>query len=398
MAADAIAQARLAAELRGSTSVDSALLTESTVVSYVLSLGDKTPISPSPPHTVTEFTDGNLNYAWAVRSSGGGVFVKQAPPYIKCLGADYGLPAERMLLESAALDLYGRVAPGTVPRHLHLDPQRCVMVLELLDGYELMRTALRAGRTDAKHAAEEVGKFMGLTHKATHRDRVPAAERAALESHFANTTMCGITADYVFTKPLDAADPTNKCSAAVAKLAATLRADDELRRGVAELREVFLSEKECLIHGDLHTGSVMVPAAGSSGAAKVIDGEFAFYGPAAFDVGTFVANIAFALVSVGDDADARKRCLQMIDMATQTYADEMGMTKSDDQAIFNERTAGFAGCELIRRVIGAAHVDDLELMPPGTQRDAAERAALNLGMQLVKTRSMLEIAWSESQR
>ena len=159
-------------------------------------------------------------------SSGGGVFVKQAPPYIKCLGADYGLPAERMLLESAAIDLYGRVAPGTVPRHLHLDPQRCVMVLELLDGYELMRTALRAGRADSTLAefndfcmhASEVGTFMGRTHKATHRDRVPAAERAALEAQFANATMCGITADYVFTKPLDAADPTNKCSAAVAGL------------------------------------------------------------------------------------------------------------------------------------------------------------------------------------
>ena len=395
MAADAIAQARLAAELRGSTSVDSALLTESTVISYVLSLGDKTPLSPSPPHTVTEITDGNLNYAWAVRdSSGGGVFVKQAPPFIKCLGADYGLPAERMLLESAALDLYGRVAPGTVPRHLHLDPQRCVMVLELLDGYELMRTALRAGRTDAKHAAEEVGKFMGLTHKATHRDRVPAAERAALESHFANATMCGITADYVFTKPLDAADPTNKCSDAVAELAATLRADDEFRRGVAELREVFLKEKECLIHGDLHTGSVMVPAAGCSGVSKVIDGEFAFYGPAAFDVGTFVANIAFSVVSVGADADARKRCLRMIDMALRAYTDEMGMADSDAQGL-SDRAAGFAGCELIRRVIGAAHVDDLELMPPGEKRDAAERAALRLGMALVKFRSMVEIAWSE---
>ena len=376
---------------------DTALLTEATVVTYVLGLGDKTPLSPSPPHTVTEITDGNLNYAWAVRDgSGGGVFVKQAPPYIKCLGADYGLPAERMLLESAALDLYGRVAPGTVPRHLHLDPQRCVMVLELLDGYELMRTALRAGHADAKHAIE-VGKFMGLTHKATHRDRVPAAERAALEAKFANATMCGITADYVFTKPLDADDPTNKCSAHVVTLAAELRADDELRRGVAELREIFLSEKECLIHGDLHTGSVMVPAAGSSGAAKVIDGEFAFYGPAAFDVGTFVAHIVFSLLSV--DADARHEAphLQMIDMALRAYAAEMGMVEpgsadssSDDDRLFIERAAGFAGCELIRRVIGAAHVDDLELMPAGTageERGDSEWAALTLGMQLVKTRS-----------
>lgn len=399
-----------------SPAIDTALLTEATVVTYVLGLGDKMiplvlGLSPSPPHTVTEITDGNLNYAWAVRDAvGGGVFVKQAPPYIKCLGADYGLPAVRMLLESAAIDLYGRVAPGTVPRHLHLDPQRCVMVLELLDGYELMRTALRAGRGDSTLAefndfcmhASEVGTFMGRTHKATHRDRVPAAERAALEAQFANATMCGITADYVFTKPLDAADPTNKCSAAVAGLAATLRADEDLRRGVAEMREIFLTVKECLIHGDLHTGSVMVPAAGRSGTAKVIDGEFAFYGPAAFDVGTFVANIAFALVSVGvaadvaaDDDDEHKRLLQMIRNAWHAYAGEMGNMLSgrnaywsdDDVRLFIERAAGFAGCELIRRVIGAAHVDDLELMPAGEKRDEAEWAALKLGMMLVKTRS-----------
>ena len=254
-----------------------------------------------------------------------------------------------------------------------------VAALRCADAAELNRTF-----------GEGAGTFMGEVQRQTHAALLPEAERAALERRFSNADMCGITADYVFSKPLDADDPTNKCSAHVADLAAELRADDELRRGVAELREVFLSEKECLIHGDLHTGSVMVPAAGSSGTAKVIDGEFAFYGPAAFDVGTFVANIAFALVSVGDDADARKRCLQMIDMATQTYADEMGMTKSDDQAIFNERVAGFAGCELIRRVIGAAHVDDLELMPAGTageERGDSEWAALTLGMQLVKTRS-----------
>ena len=59
----------------------------------------------------------------------------------------------------------------------------------------------------------------------------------------------------------------------------------------------------------------------------------------------------------------------------------------DDMRLFVERAAGFAGCELIRRVIGAAHVDDLELMPAGAQREVAEQAALKLGMSLVKTRS-----------
>ncbi len=62
------------ASTSGSPATADTALTEATVVAYVLGLGDKTPLSPSPPHTVTEITDGNLNYAWAVRgSSGGGV-------------------------------------------------------------------------------------------------------------------------------------------------------------------------------------------------------------------------------------------------------------------------------------------------------------------------------------
>ena len=41
------------------------------------------------------------------------------------------------------------------------------------------------------------------------------------------------------------------------------------------LREIFVDEKECLIHGDLHTGSVMVPdaAARVRRPAKVIDAD-----------------------------------------------------------------------------------------------------------------------------
>ena len=92
--------------------------------------------------------------------------------------------------------------------------------------------------------------------------------------------------------------------------------------------------------------------------------------------------------------DVEARYLQMIRAVWLDYKTEMGMGESperrlvlDDVRLFVERAAGFAGCELIRRVIGAAHVDDLELMLPGQKRDAAERAALKLGMLLVKTRS-----------
>lgn len=66
----------------------------------------------------------------------------------------------------------------------------------------------------------------------------------------------------------------------------------------------FITQAEALLHGDLHTGSVMV----TQDTAYVIDAEFAVYGPIAFDVGKFLANLLlalFALDGLGTAADPR---------------------------------------------------------------------------------------------
>ena len=46
-----------------------------------------------------------------------------------------------------------------------------------------------------------------------------------------------------------------------------------------------MGSPEALIHGDLHTGSIMV----TESETRVIDPEFAFYGPMGFDVGAVSA-------------------------------------------------------------------------------------------------------------
>ena len=55
----------------------------------------------------------------------------------------------------------------------------------------------------------------------------------------------------------------------------------------------FCERSQALIHGDLHTGSILV----SPDSTWVIDPEFAFYGPMAFDTGAFVANLMLAYFS-----------------------------------------------------------------------------------------------------
>ncbi len=68
-------------------------------------------------------------------------------------------------------------------------------------------------------------------------------------------------------------------------------------------------DAQALIHGDLHTGSIMV----NEQDTKVIDPEFAFYGPMGFDVGTLLANLLLNLCSHTVTANVVKATTQMFD-------------------------------------------------------------------------------------
>ena len=67
-------------------------------------------------------------------------------------------------------------------------------------------------------------------------------------------------------------------------------------REIGWLKWQFMTQAEALLHGDLHTGSVMVKAAavGAERSTKVIDSEFAFYGPIGFDIGALWGNYLIA--------------------------------------------------------------------------------------------------------
>merc|ERR1712228_29701 len=99
----------------------------------------------------------------------------------------------------------------------------------------------------------------------------------------------------------------------------------------------------------------MIPKAHASGSAKVIDAEFAHFGCAAFDVGTFIAHLLFAALACINVDETRSALV-----AAATTCWEQYTRDAATPLLLLQRTAGFAGCEIIRRVIGAAHVDDLE--------------------------------------
>ena len=121
-----------------------------------------------------------------------------------------------------------------------------------------------------------------------------------------NHALCKITEDLIFTDPYRVAEQNRWTQPWLDATAAAFREDLDLHAAISRLKLKFLNAPEALIHGDLHTGSIMV----TESETMVIDPEFAFYGPMGFDVGAVIGNLLMAyLASAGHERSPGERRL-----------------------------------------------------------------------------------------
>lgn len=144
-----------------------------------------------------------------------------------------------------------------------------------------------------------------------------------------NVELCRLTEQVIFSDPYKVSQYNHWTSPYLDRDAEAVREDNVLKLEIAELKSKYCfhprgsfypqnalichlsNQLECfsnrfceraqaLIHGDLHTGSVMV----TSDSTQVIDPEFAFYGPMGFDVGAFIGNLFLAYFAQDGHADS----------------------------------------------------------------------------------------------
>lgn len=334
---------------------------------------------------IEEIGDGNLNTVYRVSDATHtehSIVLKHAPPYIKILGPDYPLSIERLTFEARALELYARFANDTVPTQYDFDPEAAVIAMEDLRDAHVLRDDLINGTVDTT-IAEQIGRFMGTAHSRTYINNIDSATAEHYKQQFANTTMQAITADYVFTFPFTEHE-TNFWTPGLEPEIQRLKADTDFLEQAEHLKQIFLTAQQGITHGDLHTGSVLV----QDNTAKVIDAEFAFYGPVGFDLGLYWANYLLAHFAHQDNQRVQSALKTAIGQTWQTYTTTFEMTDTELKTqtlenIFHE-AVGFAGLEILRRLIGAAHVKDIENILDISQKLRAEKAALQFGITLVK--------------
>ncbi|MDU9006413.1 S-methyl-5-thioribose kinase [Sedimentitalea todarodis] len=241
---------------------------------------------------VQEVGDGNLNLVFIVTGPGGKAIVKQALPYVRLVGDSWPLPLYRAYFEYHALTRQAARDPGSVPSVYHFDEAQALIIMEFLAPHVILRRKLIAGERVAG-LAEFLGRYCARTAFRGSELSMQRPDKKADVALFAgNVEIPAITEALVFTDPYFDAE-MNSHTEGLEPVIARLRADVGLKVKVQQALQRFVSNTETMVHGDLHSGSIMSTDSDS----RVIDPEFVQYGPMGFDIGMLCANFLMAYFS-----------------------------------------------------------------------------------------------------
>lgn len=348
---------------------------------------------------VREVSDGNVNRVFLASNAAGtrSLALKQALPWVRVAGPSWPLSPDRANAEARAYEQLAKVAPDEIPAIHGYDPENYALVMEDLSDLEVLRTLLNEGASYGPHTSPQIGRLVARLAFSTSDFGMESAERKALIAASVNPELCKITEDVVLSEPYIEHEH-NHWHEGVADLAAAFRSDAVLRTEVADLRHVFMTSAQALLHGDLHSGSVMVGTREGAPVVRVFDPEFSFVGPIGFDLGLYWANAlvseerARALGRLTDHADQLRLSWEAFETEFRRLWPNRVDTFFDDAYLdrFLERvwtdSLGFAGTEIIRRIIGFAHLTDLTTLDDPVE---ASRRALLTGRELIVRRAEL---------
>ena len=358
--------------------------------------------------SVDEVGDGNLNLVFIVRGDKGSIIVKQALPYVRLVGDSWPLPLYRAFYEYHALMRQAARDPGTVPEVYFFDETQALIVMEFLTDHVILRKMLINGQK-----VEGLGDFCGkhcarMAFRGSELSMKSSEKKADVRLFAGNVEIPAITEGLVFTDPYyDAA--MNHHTSGLEPIISEMRANADLKGQVQAMLVKFSSNTETMIHGDLHSGSIMA----TDHQIRVIDPEFAQYGPMSVDIGMLTANFLMAFFSQPahrdtDLAGYQDWILEVIQACFSSFEAEFrhlwatertGMlypkTLFEDQgqssvlACSNVLagiwldTLRFCGIEMHRRCLSLAHNADFEKIADIALRAKLEARNLKMGTDLI---------------
>ncbi len=358
---------------------------------------------------IREVGDGNLNLVFIVSGSAGSVVVKQALPYVRMVGESWPLPLYRAHFEYYALVRQALRAPGIAPEVFYFDKPQALIVMEYLYPHTILRRKLINGER-VNLLGETIGEFCArMAFRGSELSLSSPEKKADVGLFSGNVAIPAITESLVFTDPYYGAE-MNRHTPELSPVVDTLRRNTRLKAKVQRLLMKFTANTETMLHGDLHSGSIMA----TESDVRVIDPEFSQYGPMAFDLGMAVANFLMAYFSQPahrqvDELDAYQAWILDVIEACFTRFDaefrhlwqtertgilfpralfEAQGNSADDacDALLEEirlDALAYCGIEMHRRVLSLAHNADFEEIEDTALRAKLEARNVLMGQALI---------------
>ena len=355
--------------------------------------------------TCAEIGDGNINYIFRVNNenTGKSIIIKHADTTSRSNATKLDL--NHNCIEAELLKYQDSLLPGSVPKVFHYDQTMCCICMEDLKDYENMRQAMVEHKT-FPYFVDAITDFMSSTLMRTSDNILPIQQKRKMVQQYTNPELCSVTERLVYTDPYTDNEGNNSIFEPNRDfIIRELYSDKNLHLEVAKLKESFKSNTQSLIHGDLHTGSIMV----KKESTKVLDPEFGCFAPAGYDVGNLIANLIFAWANAITTMPETNEKKNFIGWLEQTISNSIDMFRTKSLTILHNEmtdvmsnsdgfaewfvadilndTAGVTGLELNRRIVGVAKVKDITSIKDEKQRMIAERICVISAKECIMNRN-----------
>lgn len=368
------------------------------VISYVK---EKNLFSENADLTVKEIGDGNINYIFKVENKidGKSIVLKQADKLLRSSGRPLDLA--RSKIEANILRIENNLAPHFVPEIYFYDEIMCVLAMEDISEYKNLRTELIAGKIFLNFA-DNISEFLSRTLLLTTDLFMNKFEKKKNVKEFINPELCDISECLVFTEPYDNNKNRNIITTGNEEFVENmLYKNEDLHFAILKLREKFMNYSQSLIHGDLHSGSIFINEKG----IKIIDPEFSFYGPMAYDIGNVIGNLYFPLYRAQffmEDSKKKEefinwleKCILDIPILFSKKCKLLWEKYSNDKLLKNKKfrdyyieniikdSLAYAGTEIIRRTVGDTKVLELTSLENSEKKLELERDLINKAVSMI---------------
>lgn len=259
--------------------------------------------------------DGYVNFLFLLTDSNNKkIMIKWTSPYIITIfGFDLG--QERGEFEREYMILNSSIYPNSTAKVYFYSEDRFYFAMEYLDGFENFKNQLIKGLKN-DHFSEKIGEYLAYKGFKTSNLNLKPSEMLQNSFKFLKNSNTWAYLNHLNFKYHFDPKSNEKLHELVQLEIEKLQNSDKVKLRVEELQYEMVENIQSVVHGDFHTGSVLL----KDDRVYIIDGEACTSGPMAYDSGVLFGNLihsyffqyAFEIENDDDRTELKKWILQSV--------------------------------------------------------------------------------------